>query len=80
MEVEGVESSTKNGPMVRLDDDSDSERDGSEIQKQAGASSLRDKVDDMVKSKEKLVHKTLDTNILIAEKKIEEKKTRWQAI
>jgi hypothetical protein len=35
---------------------------------------LWDKVDDMVKSKEKLVHRTLEIKILIAEKKTKEKK------
>jgi hypothetical protein len=40
------------------------------------ASSLRDQVDDMFKSKEKLVHKTLEIKIIITEKKIEEKRTR----
>jgi hypothetical protein len=34
----------------------------------------------MVKSKENLVHKTLEKNILIADKKIQDKQTRWQAI
>jgi hypothetical protein len=41
---------------------------------------LREKVDKLVKSKEKLVHKTLKLNLLIAEKKIQENKIRWKAI
>jgi hypothetical protein len=40
------------------------------------ALSLRDKVDDMMEFNEKMVHGTLETKILIAEKNIEEKKTR----
>jgi hypothetical protein len=48
--------------------------------KQAEVASLRDNSDDMMKSKESLVDKTIQTNMLIPEKMIEEKNTRWKAL
>jgi hypothetical protein len=48
--------------------------------KAAEVASLRDNSDDMMKSKESLVDKTIQTNMLIPEKMIEEKNTRWKAL
>jgi hypothetical protein len=42
------------------------------LMKETEASSLRDKGDEIVKSKENFVHKTLETKILIADKKIQD--------
>jgi hypothetical protein len=47
---------------------------------EAEASSLRDKIDDMVKSKETLMKKTLEAKMMMTDKKIDMKQSRWEAI
>jgi hypothetical protein len=46
----------------------ENKRANEKFKKLAEALNLSDKVDEMMKSKEKLVHKTLETKLLIAEK------------
>jgi hypothetical protein len=48
--------------------------------KLAEAGNLRDKIDDMMKSKEVLVEKTMQDKMIIANKKLEEKNTRWKVL
>jgi hypothetical protein len=48
--------------------------------KLAKAACLRDKIDDMMKSKEVLVEKAMQTKMIIAGKKFEEKNTRWKVL
>jgi hypothetical protein len=48
--------------------------------KQAEASSIRDKMDDMLNSREHLVNKTLETKVMMTEKKSQEKKMRWELL
>jgi hypothetical protein len=47
------------------------------LEKQAESSSIRDKMDDMMKSREHLVNKTLETKVMLMEKKSQEKQMRW---
>jgi hypothetical protein len=44
------------------------------------AASLRKKIDDMVKSKEAFMNKTLETKMFMAGKKLQEKNAMWQAL
>jgi hypothetical protein len=92
MEVERAKSSTK-GSLIQLGgDDSDvsgggrnkDKPDGNKKvkdkrRKQDEASSLRNKIDDMVKSKEMLTNKTLESKMLMAEMKNQENQAKWQA-
>jgi hypothetical protein len=92
MEVERAKSSTK-GSLIQLGgDDSDvsgggrnkDKPDGNKKvkdkrRKQDEASSLRNKIDDMVKSKEMLTNKTLESKMLMAEMKNQENRAKWQA-
>jgi hypothetical protein len=48
--------------------------------KLAKAASLRGKIDDMMKSKEVLEEKAMQTKMIIAGKKLEEKNTRWKVL
>jgi hypothetical protein len=48
--------------------------------KQVEASSIRDKMDDMLKSREHLVNKTLETKVMMMEKKSQEKQMRWELL
>ncbi|KAE8820517.1 Lactation elevated protein 1 [Hordeum vulgare] len=50
------------------------------IKRKAEASSLRDKINHMVKSNEALVIKTLDAKKELAEKKAQEKQEKWQLL
>ena len=50
------------------------------ILKEAEAASLREKLDQMVKSNEMLSAKSLEAKQLMAEKKSKEKKERWHAL
>jgi hypothetical protein len=43
------------------------------LKKQAESSSIRDKMDDMMKSREHLVNKTLESKVMLMEKKSQEK-------
>jgi hypothetical protein len=47
------------------------------LKKQAESSSIRDKMDDMMKSREHLVNKTLETKVMLMEKKSQEKQMCW---
>jgi hypothetical protein len=82
------------GTFVQLDDDEDdvltakknkgrpdgNKKEKEKIKKQAEASSLRDKIDEMMKSKEHLVNKTLEAKMVMMEKKSQEKKARWELL
>jgi hypothetical protein len=46
------------------------------LNKQAESSSIRDKMDDMMKSREHLMNKTLETKVMLMEKKSQEKQMR----
>jgi hypothetical protein len=46
------------------------------LKKQAESSTIRDKMDDMMKSREHLVNKTLETKVMLMEKKSQEKQMR----
>jgi hypothetical protein len=87
------EAPPKKGSMIDLDDDDSDDyerrnthktegckRAKENLRRHAEGASIGSKVEEMVKSKEKLVEKTLETKLLIAEKKIQEKQMRWQAI
>jgi hypothetical protein len=50
------------------------------LKKQAESSSIRDKMDDMMKSREHLVNKTLETKVMLMEKKSQEKQMRWELL
>jgi hypothetical protein len=93
VEIERPRSSTKKGAFTILDDDeSDTEggRNKGKLDKRkkandkerklAKVASLRDKIDDMMKSKEVLVEKTMQTKMIITNKKLEEKNTRWKVL
>ena len=80
------ESPSKRGALTKIDDDDEDDdgprnknkADGNKkakykIKKEAEASSLRDKLDHMVKSNELLVIKTLEAKTELAEKKAQEK-------
>jgi hypothetical protein len=41
---------------------------------------LRDKIDDMMKSNENLVNKTLEANMIVMEKKCQEKQARCESL
>jgi hypothetical protein len=47
--------------------------------KQAEASNIRNKMDDMMKSREHLVNKTLETKVMMMEKS-QEKQIRWELL
>ena len=80
------ESSPKRGALTKIDDDDDGPRNKNKpngnkksedkIKKEMKASSLREKLDDMVKSDELLVIKTLDAKKELAEKKAQEKQEK----
>jgi hypothetical protein len=50
------------------------------LKKQAESSSIRDKMDDMMKSREHLVNKTLETKVILMEKKSQKKQMRWELL
>jgi hypothetical protein len=50
------------------------------LKKQAESSSIRDKMDDMMKSREHLVNKTLETKVMLMENKSQEKQMRWELL
>jgi hypothetical protein len=80
------ESPPKRGALTKMDDDDEEEGDGprnknkpdgnkkakDKIKKETEASSLREKLDDMVKSNEILVIKTLEAKKELPEKKAQE--------
>ena len=84
------ESPPKRGAFTKMDDDDDGPRnknkpDGNKkskdkIKKEAEASSLRDKLDHMVKSNDVVVIKTLEAKKELAEKKAQEKQEKWQLL
>jgi hypothetical protein len=48
--------------------------------KQAEASGIRDKMDDLMKSREHLVNKTLEVKMMMMEKKSQGKQMRWELL
>jgi hypothetical protein len=83
------------GALVELDDeDEDDElnanknkkgpdsvkKEKDKLKKQAESSSIRDKMYDMMKSREHLVNKTLETKVMLMEKKSKEKQMRWELL
>jgi hypothetical protein len=50
------------------------------LKKQAESSSIRDNMDDMMKSREYLVNKTLETKVMLMEKKSQEKQMCWELL
>jgi hypothetical protein len=44
------------------------------------ASTIRDKMDDTLKSRENLINKTLEVKMMMMDKKIQEKQTRWELL
>jgi hypothetical protein len=50
------------------------------LKKQAESSSIRDKMDDMMKSREHLVNKNLETKVMLIEKKSQEKQMSWELL
>jgi hypothetical protein len=76
------------GALVELDDEEEEDelnanknkkrpdgvkKEKDKLKKQAESSSIRDKMDDMMKSREHLVNKTLETKVMLMEKKSQEK-------
>jgi hypothetical protein len=96
VEVEGARSTTGERALVQLDNDEDDallaeaenkgRPDGNKsakekIRKQAKAQGLRDKIDEMVKSKKKMLKKILETKMMMMmEMKNQEKKARWELL
>ena len=87
------ESPSKTGALNKMDDDEEDDdaprnknkphgnkKAKEKIKKEAKASSLRDKLDHMVKSNEILVIKTLEAKKELAEKKAQEKQEKWQLL
>ena len=89
------EAPPKRGSLIQLDDEEDDELppggrnknkpDGNKMAKEklkklAENSSLREKIDLMVISNEKMVAKTLEAQVALAEKKTIEKQARWEAL
>jgi hypothetical protein len=83
------------GALVQLDDDEDDvllakeeikgRPDGNKsakdkIRKQAEAQGLKDEIDEMMKSKEKLVNKTLETKLMMMEMRSQENKAKWEIL
>jgi hypothetical protein len=50
------------------------------LRRQAEAAGLREKIDEMMKSKEHLVNKALETKMLIMERKSQEKQAKWELL
>ena len=70
---EGGGGRNKKGP-----DDTKKAKD--KLKTQVEASSLREKIEHMVKSNETLVAKTIEAKMILAMKKAQEKKKRWQQL
>jgi hypothetical protein len=83
------------GALVELDDEEEEDeldakknkkrpngvkKEKDKLKKQAESSSIRDKMDDMLKSWEHLVNKTLETKVILMEKKSPEKQMRWELL
>jgi hypothetical protein len=49
-------------------------REKDKLKKQAELSSLRDKMDDMIKSREHLVNKTMEAKVMLMEKRVKRRK------
>jgi hypothetical protein len=88
-------STTGEGALVELDDDEEEDeleakknkkrsdgckKEKDEQKKQVEASSIRDKMDDMLNSREHLVNKTLETKVMMMEKKSHEKQMGWELL
>jgi hypothetical protein len=83
------------GALVELDDDEEEDeleakknkkrpngckKEKDKQKKQAESSSIRGKMDDMMKSREHLVNKTLETKVMLMDKKIQEKQMRSELL
>jgi hypothetical protein len=83
------------GTIVELDDEEEDnelnasknkkrpdgvKREKDKLKKQAESSSIRDKMDDMMKSREHLVNKTLETKVMLMEKKSQENQMCWELL
>jgi hypothetical protein len=88
-------STTGKRALVELDDEEEDDeinanknkkrpdgvkREKDELKKQAESSSIRDKMDDMMMSREHLVNKTLETKVMLMEKKSQEKQMHWELL
>jgi hypothetical protein len=77
------------GALVELDDEEENDelnanknkkrpdgvkREKDKLKKQAELSSIRDKMDDMMKSREHLVNKTLETKVMLMERRVKRSK------
>jgi hypothetical protein len=85
--IRDLEAPPARGALVDLDDDEEEDevdakknkrpdgckKEKDKLRKQAESSSIRDKMDDMMKSREHLVNKTLKTKVMLMENKIQEK-------
>jgi hypothetical protein len=89
------EASPARGTLIELDDEEKEDeldakknkkrpdgvkREKDKLKKQAESSSIRDNMDDMIKSREHLVIKTLQTKVMFMEKKSQEKQMRWELL
>jgi hypothetical protein len=83
------------GALVELDDEEEEDelsanknkkrpdgvkKEKDKLKKQAESSSIRDKMDDMMKSREHLLNKTLETKVMSMDKKSQEKQMRWELL
>ena len=90
--LKNKETPSRKEALIQMDDEEDDDGprnknkpDGNKkakdkIKREAGAASLREKIDHMVKSNEALVIKTLEVKKEMVEKKAQEKQERWQLI
>jgi hypothetical protein len=85
--IRDQEAPPARGALVELDDDekedeleakknkkrpNDYKKEKDKLKKQAESSSIREKMDDMIKSRDLLVDKTLETRVMLMEKKSQE--------
>ncbi|KAE8817556.1 Lactation elevated protein 1 [Hordeum vulgare] len=92
MEVRDKEASSKKGAFTLLDDEDDDEEERNKgrpngtkkakdnMRKDSKASSLREKIDHMVKSNELMVTMTIEAKKELAMKRSQEKEEKWHQI
>ena len=82
------------GALHELDDDEDdvistkrnsrrpdgNKKTKEKLRKQAEAAGLRDKIDEMMRSKELLVNKALEAKVMMMERKSQEKQAKWEVL
>jgi hypothetical protein len=93
--IKDREAPPARGALVELDDEEEEDeldakknkkrpdgvkKEKDKLKKQAESSSIRDKMDDMLKSREHLVNKTLETKVMLMEKKSQDKQMRWELL